>query len=65
MKLKLILDFIGTLIPVLFPQNEFQPKRFAAVVIMLILIAGGVHFFGVDVVSSIIDLSDDALDLAQ
>ena len=63
MKLNMILSFIGTLIPVLFPDKEFNPKRLGAVAALLIILSVMVHFMGVDNASAVIDLTDDAMEL--
>ena len=63
MKLSIILSFLGTLLPVVFPDKEFNPKRLGAVVVLLITLSTIVHFMGVDNASAVIDLTDDVMEL--
>ena len=63
MKLNMILSFIGTLIPVLFPDKKFNPGRLIAVVVIIILLSVAVHFLGLDNTAAIVDLTGDAVEL--
>ncbi|AUR96408.1 TMhelix containing protein [Vibrio phage 1.224.A._10N.261.48.B1] len=58
-------SFLGTLVPVLFPKNEFQPKRLGAVILFLIVCSVMVHVFGVETTSDVIELSSDAMKLTE
>lgn len=63
MKLQLILNFIGSLFPVIFPEKEFKPWRLFAVVIMFVIVAVTVNWLGVDATSSVIGLTSEAVAL--
>jgi len=63
--LKVIFGFVGTLLPVVFPDNEFQPKRLGAVMALLIVIGFGVYIFDVTTAASIIDMTGDAIELTE
>ena len=63
MKLNIILNFLGTLLPIISPDNKFNPKRLGAVVILLIILSALVYFMGVDNTSAVIDLTDDVMEL--
>lgn len=60
---KTILSFAGSLIPVLFPDKEFQPKRLGAVVVIGLLLGASVHFLGVEETTQLIELTDDVIEL--
>lgn len=64
-KLSLIINFVGSLVPVLFPEKEFQPKRLAAVVVITLLLAGCIHFLGLDTTEALVDLSEDVIELTE
>ena len=62
-KLSLALNFLGSLLPVVFPDKEFKPWRLFAVIVLLTVVGALVHFIGVDGTSSVIDLTGDAMRL--
>ena len=61
--LPLALNFLGSLVPVLFPDKKFVPARLFAVVVIFILLGVSVHFLGVDNTSAVIDLTGDVVEL--
>lgn len=64
-KYRLILEFIGSLFPVIFPKNEFKPKRAAFVFVMVFLMMFAVEYFGAATVEQAIDLTGNAVELAE
>ena len=63
--LGIILNFVGSLFPVIFPKSEFKPQRLFAVVVFSILVGIGVHFFGVDITEDMIDMTEQVVDLTE
>ena len=62
-KLAIITNFLGSLLPVVFPDKEFKPWRLFAVVLLLIVVGVFVHFIGVDNTNAVIDLTGDVMKL--
>lgn len=62
-KLALITNFLGSLLPVVFPDKEFKPWRLFAVVLLMIVVGTFVHVIGAENTSSMIDLTGDAMKL--
>lgn len=65
MRFKIVLDFIGTLFPIIFPKNEFKPKRAAFVFVMTFLMMFAVEYFGAATVEQAIDLTGSAVELTE
>ena len=63
--LTLIMNFIGSLVPVLFPDKEFQPKRLGAVLLVIGALALCVHFLGLESTEALVDLSEDVIELTE
>ena len=64
-KLALILNFVGSLVPYIFPEKEFKPRRLVAVLLTIVTLAICTQFLGVDVTSEVVDLSGDVLSLSE
>ena len=64
-KLKLILDFVGTLFPIIFPKNEFKPKRAAFVFAMVIVMMFAGDYFGAATIENAIDFTEDLIGLTE
>ncbi len=64
-KLKLILDFVGTLFPIIFPKNEFKPKRAAFVFVMVIVMMFANEYFGAATIENAIELTESVVQLAE
>jgi len=65
MKLKLIFDFIGTLFPIIFPKNEFKPKRAVFVLVVMFLMMFAIDHFGFVLVDQAITFTGDAVSLTE
>ena len=63
--LTLIMNFIGSLVPVLFPEKGFQPKRLVAVLLVIGALAICVHFLGLESTEALVDLSEDVIELTE
>ena len=59
------LNFIGSLLPVVFPDKEFKPKRLAAVVFCFGLVVGSINLLGVEGTVEAVDLAEDLVELTQ
>lgn len=64
-KLTLVINFIGSLIPVLFPDKGFQPKRLVAVLLVIGALALSIHFLGLESTEALVDLSEDVIELTE
>lgn len=65
MKLNLILNFIGSLVPVIFPDKEFRPKRLMAVVILFVITLFAGDYFGFASVEMALDVVSHAIELTE
>lgn len=59
------LNFIGSLFPIIFPKNEFKPKRAVFVFVMAVVMMFGVDYFGAATIEQAIDLTGDAVSLTE
>jgi len=64
-KLALIMNFVGSLVPVLFPDKDFQPKRLVAVLLVIGALALSIHFLGLESTEALVDLSEDVIELTE
>ena len=64
-KLTLVINFIGSLIPVLFPEKGFQPKRLVAVLLVIGALALCINFLGLESTEALVDLSEDVIELTE
>jgi hypothetical protein len=63
--LSAILGFAGSLVPVIFPKNEFKPKRLAAVVVLLAASAFMYERYGAEGTEQIIDNGERLVELTE
>ena len=63
--LTLIVNFIGSIIPVLFPDKGFQPKRLVAVLLVICALALCINFLGLESTEALVDLSEDVIELTE
>lgn len=61
----LILDFVMKALPIVFKDKGFEPKKFAALVVMVLLSAGIYHFFGAEGASVVIENAEMLKDISQ
>lgn len=60
-----ILPFLGSLLPIIFPNQEFKPKRLAAVIVSFILIIGSIKIIGLDETLEAIEATEDLIELTE
>jgi hypothetical protein len=65
MTLNILVSAIGTLFPVIFPKQEFKPKRLVAVAICLVLVIGSVKLLGVEGTAQTIEIVETLLELTE
>jgi hypothetical protein len=65
MSLSIVVSAIGTLFPVIFPEQEFKPKRLAGLVVCLVLAVGSVALLGVEDTIHTIEVAETLLELAE
>ena len=63
--LVLILDFAMKALPFVFKDKGFEPKKFAALIVMILLSAGIYHFFGAEGSEVIIENAEALQDISQ
>lgn len=64
-KYKWILEWVGTLFPVIFPKNEFKPKRAAFVFVMFIAMLFAYDYFGAATIENAIELTGSIVELTE
>lgn len=62
---KIALSFLGSLLPVVFPDHKFNPQRLVAVAVLMILLGISLHFLGVENTEVLIELTDSAIELTE
>ena len=65
MNIRLIVQAVGTLFPVIFPKQEFKPKRLAGVIICLALAIGSVKLLGVDGTNEALEVAEEILNMTE
>ena len=63
--LVLILDFVMKALPFVFKDKGFDPQKFAALIIMVLLSSGIYYFFGVEGSEVIIENAEALQDISQ
>jgi hypothetical protein len=63
--LAMVLGFLQSLVPVIFPKNEFKPKRAVAVVILVFALLFAVDHFGNDTIEDAIDHAEQIIELTE
>lgn len=63
--LKVAANFIGTLLPVVFPNQEFKPQRLFATLLCFGVIVVSVHFLGVENTEVGLELAEDFIELTE
>ncbi len=60
-----ILGFLGTLIPILFPDKEFQPKRLGALIVCFGLALGAIALLGEESTKTALGVAEIFLELSE
>lgn len=60
-----IIRAIGSLFPVIFPDQEFKPKRLLAVVVLFIMVLFAGEYFGFASVENALELTGEAIELTE
>ena len=63
--LVLILDFVMKALPIVFKDKGFDPEKFAALIIMVLLSAGIYWAFGAEGASVVIENAETLSDISQ
>ncbi|CAH9012450.1 putative TMhelix containing protein [Vibrio phage 199E37-1] len=64
-KYKWVLDWVQTLFPIVFPKNEFKPKRAAFVFVMVIVMMFAHDYFGAATIENAIELTGSVVELTE
>ncbi len=63
--IKLAVQAIGTLFPVIFPKQEFKPKRLIAAVLVTALAATSINFIGLENTEAALEVAEEVLELSE
>lgn len=63
--LSAVLNFAGSLLPVVFPEKEFKPKRLAAVLLILAASYFMVTNIGVEQSKQVVEVAEDVMELTE
>ena len=59
------LNWVQTLFPIIFPKNEFKPKRAVFVFAMVVVMMFAHDYFGAATVENAIELTGSVVELAE
>lgn len=62
---KAIGSVVGSLFPIIFPNQEFKPKRLIAVIVLFLLVLFAGEYFGFATVENALDLTGQALGMTE
>ena len=65
MNLTVIMNVVGTLFPIIFPKQEFKPRRAVAVLVAFVVAIVAVHYLGVEGTEQAIESAGMLLELAE
>ena len=63
--IKTLLRFAGSLLPIIFPNQEFKPKRLAAVVLSFVLMVSSIKLIGLDETLEALEATEDLIELTE
>lgn len=58
-------SIVGSLFPVIFPNQEFKPKRLIAVVVLFLVILFAGEYFGFATVENALDMVGQAIEYTE
>lgn len=58
-------SLVGSLFPVIFPNQEFKPKRLLAVVVLFLIVLFAGEYFGFASVENALQLTEQAIELTE
>lgn len=62
---RIALNWLQTLLPIVFPKNEFKPKRAAFVFLMVVVMMFAHDYFGAATIENAIDLTGGIIELTE
>tara|TARA_R110000851_G_scaffold10998_1_gene38949 strand:+ start:835 stop:1032 length:198 start_codon:yes stop_codon:yes gene_type:complete len=62
---KVIMNFMGTLLPLVFPNQKFKPLRLGAVVVCFVIAVGSVEYMGVENTLKALEVAEDLIELTE
>lgn len=65
MGIKLVADIVGSLFPVIFPKQEFKPKRAIGAVVAFALAVVAVQFLGLEGAESAVSVAIDIIEMTE
>lgn len=65
MSIKLIADVVGSLFPVIFPKQQFKPKRAVGAVVAVIVVAVLTSWLGIDSTVQVLEVAEDFIELTE
>ena len=65
MSIKLIADVVGSLFPVIFPKQQYKPKRAVGAVVAVIVVAVLTSWLGIDSTVQVLEVAEDFIELTE
>jgi len=65
MALTSILNVVGTLFPIIFPKQEFRPKRLVAVVVCTAVVVVTISLLGIEQTGQVLEFTNDLVELTE
>ena len=65
MLVKTIVDVVGTLFPIIFPKQEFKPKRAVGALVSVVVAIVAINTLGIDGAETAIGLAADVIELTE
>lgn len=63
--IKTIVSALGTLVPIIFPDKEFKPKRLGAVVILTVVAVLAIEYVGEGKMGTVLESVETLSDLTE
>jgi len=65
MNIKLISSVIGSLFPIIFPKQEFKPKRLVGVIVCIAIAIGTINLLGVEGAVQALEFAEELIELTE
>lgn len=65
MNIKLIANVIGSLFPVIFPEQQFNPRRALGALVAFLVAILAINWIGADATVQAIEIAEEFIDLAE
>ena len=65
MSIKLIASLVGSLFPVIFPDQEFKPKRAGGVLVCFLVAVVAINWLGLEGTLQAIEVTEEFIELTE